>query len=241
MISVVSPVYNSQNCINLLVKKISYTIKKITKNYEIVLVDDFSEDNSWKIIKKIKKKVKLIKGIQLKRNFGQHIAIFEGIKKTKYDIVIILDCDLQDNPTYILDLYKKHKKTNTPTIIKHSYKNFSYKKRIISNIFWIFLSLISIKKFNPNLGNFLLINKVTKKKYLKIQSIGCLYGDLISIGTKFIEINKKRQISKRGKTTYNLKKLLILAFRLIIKYNILRKLFFERKKNNLNNRIKKII
>ena len=241
MISVVSPVYNSENCINLLVKRISFAVKKITKDFEIVLVDDFSEDNSWEIINKVKKRKRFVKGIKLKKNFGQHVAIFEGIKKTKYNIVVVLDCDLQDNPEHILDLYRKYKKTNKPTIIKHSYKNFGYKKRIISNIFWILLSLISMKNFNPNLGNFLLINKTVKKKYIKIQSIGYLYGDLISIGTKFTEIKKKRQISKRGNTTYNLKKLLTLGLKLIIKYNIFRKLFFIKTENNTKNRIKNII
>ena len=76
-------------------------------------------------------------------------------------------------------MYQKYKKFNKPVIIQHSYEDFSLRSRIISNIFWTFLSIISIKKFSPYLGNYLLIDKKIKNKYLKIKNIGYLYGDLI--------------------------------------------------------------
>ena len=56
--------------------------------------------------KKIKKKFRFIKGIKLNKNYGQHKAIFVGIQKSSYNITIILDCDLQDNPSYIPQMYK---------------------------------------------------------------------------------------------------------------------------------------
>ena len=65
MISVVSPVYNSKGTLNLLVKKINFYVKQITKKFELILVDDFSSDTSWDKIKKLKKKYKFIKGLKL--------------------------------------------------------------------------------------------------------------------------------------------------------------------------------
>ena len=67
MISVISPVFNSETCLNELVNKIIISTKKITNNFQIVLVDDGSEDNSWKKIIELKKKFKFIKGIKLKK------------------------------------------------------------------------------------------------------------------------------------------------------------------------------
>lgn len=236
MISVISPIFNSEDCIEELVKRIINSTKKITKNLEIVLIDDGSTDSSWKKIKSLKKKFKSIRGIKLNRNYGQHQAIFVGIQKSSNGIVIVLDCDLQDNPKYIPEMYQAYKKYKKPVIIQHSYKDFALRNRVISNLFWTFLSIVSLKKFSPYLGNYLLIDKKIKQKYLKIKNIGYLYGDLIFQENKFHFIKKKRSKGIRKKTTYNLTKLINLGIQLILKYNI-----FNRFSYNSDNKLKKKI
>lgn len=71
-ISVVSPIYRAENTVNELVSRISSTVKQITEDFEIILVDDFGPDNSWEIIEEISKTNPSVKGIKLSRNFGQH-------------------------------------------------------------------------------------------------------------------------------------------------------------------------
>ena len=188
MISVVSPVYNSENCLDELVKKIILSTKKLTNDVEIVLVDDGSEDNSWDRIKDLKKKFNFIKGIKLNKNYGQHEAIYCGIKHATKSIIVVMDCDLQDNPEFIPEMYETYKNNGKPVIIQHSYEEFSLKNRITSNIFWCFLSLISFKKFSPYLGNYLLIDELIKEKYLLNTNIGYLYGDLIRVGYQLLKI-----------------------------------------------------
>ena len=68
MISIISPVYNSKDVLNKLVKKINFYTRKITKNFELILIDDCSKDKSWDEIKKLKKKYKFIKGLKLDKN-----------------------------------------------------------------------------------------------------------------------------------------------------------------------------
>ena len=235
MISIVSPVYNSEACLQTLVKKITFYSKKIASKFEVILVDDGSQDNSWKKIVELKKKYKFIKGVKLYKNYGQQIAIYQGIKLSTKKLIIVMDCDLQDNPAYIVEMYKAYIKYKKPIIIRHSYKNFKLKDRIVSNIFWYFLSAISFKNFSPNLGTYLLIDNEVKKKYLSISRIGYLYGDLIAQGNNFLEIEKKRFYGIRGSTTYNIQKLICLGVNLIFKYNILS--FFL---NNPKVKIKKI-
>lgn len=232
MISIVSPVFNSESCLEELVKRIIHSTREITNRIEIILVDDGSEDNSWKEIKKLKKKFRFIKGIKLNKNYGQHKAIFVGIQKSSYNITIILDCDLQDNPSYIPQMYKVYIKKHMPVIIQHSYEDFGFKSRIISNLFWILLSIISFKKFSPYLGNYLLIDKSIKKKYLKIKNIGYLYGDLIVQENKFFIIKKKRSKGIRKKSTYNFSKLISLAIKLVFKYNILNRFLYSPSKRS---------
>jgi glycosyltransferase involved in cell wall biosynthesis len=235
MISIVSPVYNSENCVEELVKRIIFSTKKISNRIEIILVDDGSTDNSWDKIKELKKKFKFIKGIKLNKNHGQHQAIYVGICNSFYDITIVLDCDLQDDPRYIPLMYKSYLENRLPVIIQHSYEDFDFKSRIVSNFFWYFLSIISLKKFTPYLGNYLLIDKGVKKKYLKIKKIGYLYGDLIIQKNVFFVIKKKRSKGIRKESSYNFQKLINLAIRLILKYNIFNRIFINNKKN-LNGR-----
>ena len=241
MISIVSPVFNSESCLEELVTRIYNSTKKFNKKIEIVLVDDGSEDSSWSKIVKLKKKFNLIKGIKLKKNYGQHVAIYCGIKNTTQDIIIVMDCDLQDDPRHIPEMVQKYLKEKKPVIIHHDYDNFKLKDRITSNIFWYILILVSFMKFSPYLGNYLLINKDIKKKYLKFSETTYLYGDLIFQKNKFIYIKKKRLLGIRNYTTYNLLKLLKFAMNLIIRFNIFRKIFRQNKVKKLRIEIEKKI
>lgn len=242
MISIISPVYNSASCIDRLVFEIIQSTKSFSKKIEIVLVDDGSEDKSWEKIKILKKKYSFIKGIKLKKNFGQHEAIFTGINESSFDIIVVMDCDLQDNPKFIKEMFDKYLLINKPIIIKHSYKNYSLKNRFISNLFWSFLSIVSFKHFSPYLGNYLLFDKKIKKKYLTINKVGYLYGDLIMQKNNFHFIEKKRPFGLRKKTTYNFQKLFNLAIKLILKYNIISRIFSKfGNKNKKENLIERII
>ena len=106
-LSIVSPVYLAEKSIDELVVKIKETLLTITDDFEIVLVDDGSYDNSWIKIANHCKTDPRVKGIKLSRNFGQHYAITAGLKNSEGNYVIVIDCDLQENPKYIKDLIIK--------------------------------------------------------------------------------------------------------------------------------------
>ena len=123
MLSIIIPVYNSQNNLESLVKQIQ---EKIKIEYEIILINDESIDNSWEIIKKISFSEKNILGINLLKNVGQDNAIMAGLYHANGSYVIIMDDDLQHDPNYIMDLYKKSKE-NYDVV----YGNFISKKQKI--------------------------------------------------------------------------------------------------------------
>ncbi len=99
-ISIIVPVYNSENTIELLINELDdYLENKI--EYEIILVDDFSLDNSYRVLKKIAKKNQKIKVIKLEKNYGQQNALFAGLNFVTGNYVLTMDDDLQHDIKYI--------------------------------------------------------------------------------------------------------------------------------------------
>jgi len=106
-LSIVVPVYNSQNCLAELVARVEAVLEPNQKDFEIILVNDFSMDKSWEKIKELHNKNSRVTGINLRKNFGQDNALMAGLSFTKGKYVVIMDDDLQHDPVYIPDLLEK--------------------------------------------------------------------------------------------------------------------------------------
>ena len=100
-ISVVIPVYGCDKSLIELYDRITVTLKKIVKTYEIIFIDDCGRGKPWELIKKISENDSFVNGLKLSRNFGQHAAITAGLEVSKGDWVVVMDCDLQDKPEEI--------------------------------------------------------------------------------------------------------------------------------------------
>lgn len=107
LLSIVSPCYGAPTLLQELVKQITSAAKDITPDYEIILVEDASPDNSRDIIRDICSKDNHVKGVFLSRNFGQQAALNAGLDTAKGEWVVTLDCDLQNPPSHIHELYEK--------------------------------------------------------------------------------------------------------------------------------------
>jgi len=106
-ISIVSPVYGCDELLKELCDQLHEALCQIDDNYEIILINDASPDNAWPVIQALAKSNTHIRGVDLSRNFGQHAAITAGLNLAKGDWVVVMDCDLQDQPKEILKLYNK--------------------------------------------------------------------------------------------------------------------------------------
>ena len=106
-ISVVIPLFNEEDSLVELCTWIVQVMQKNNFTYEIFLIDDGSQDNSWGVIKGLISKNTNIKGIKLRRNYGKSAALNIGFSKAKGDVVITMDADLQDSADEIPELYHK--------------------------------------------------------------------------------------------------------------------------------------
>ena len=105
-ISIVIPLFNESESILELVEGIDKVMNNNNYTYEIVMIDDGSDDGSWELIKDRSRKNTSVRGIKFRRNYGKAAALHCGFKAVEGDVVITMDADLQDNPDEIPDLYK---------------------------------------------------------------------------------------------------------------------------------------
>ncbi len=106
-ISVVIPVYNCAGCLHALHERLTATLRSLTDDYEIVLVDDRSRDGAWDALRELARSDPHLRIIRLSRNFGQHAAITAGLTRARGAWTVVMDCDLQEPPEEITRLYAK--------------------------------------------------------------------------------------------------------------------------------------
>ena len=214
-ISIISPVYNAQNILEIFVNKVFLNIENISKNYEIILIDDNSTDNSYEQLKHLSNKYQKLIISRNGKNIGQHRTIRKALKIAKGDLIFILDCDMQDNPKYLKRFIQKLNNTNSTEVVVGINNSKVFKKGIFSFLFWKLLSFISRKHYDYNLTTFTLLTKKIKKKILELKETSFLYNDIINvtINVKFIKIYKNNRTTK---STYSFIKSFILGFKWIV-------------------------
>lgn len=104
-LSIVVPLYNEDESLPELVAWIDRVVKKENLDYEVILVDDGSNDESWNVIKTLKQEYPEVRGIKFRRNYGKSAALYCGFAASKGNVVITMDADLQDSPDEIPALY----------------------------------------------------------------------------------------------------------------------------------------
>lgn len=220
VISFVSPVYMVEKIVDKLVVEIQKVMITIDQPYEIILVDDRSPDNSWEVMKTLSLKFPEVKSIRLSRNFGQHPAIMAGLTQAKGEWVVVMDCDLQDQPKEVLKLYSKALEGFDVVFAKRNNRQDSFLKKTTSKLFSAIFNYLAGTKFDNEIANFGIFNKKVIVSVLNI-------GDYIKSFPLFVYFSGFKSTSiivehasrESGTSSYTLSKLISLAFNTIISYS----------------------
>ena len=220
MISIVSPVYRAEKILPILVSEINLVMERIGEDYEIILVDDRSPDNSWEVMKVLSSQNSKIKSIRLSRNFGQHSAIFAGLTKTKGDWVVVMDCDMQDQPKEIAKLYKKALEGYDIVLGQRENRKDKFLKKLSSKLFYKVFNYLSGGHFNNEIGNFGIYRKKAIDSILNISDYIKFFPLFINwVGFKSVSIPIEHGEREEGKSSYSISRLLKLAFNAIISFS----------------------
>ena len=220
MISIVSPVYRAEKILPILVSEINLVMERIGEDYEIILVDDRSPDNSWEVMKVLSSQNPKIKSIRLSRNFGQHSAIFAGLTKTKGDWVVVMDCDMQDQPKEIAKLYKKALEGYDIVLGQRENRKDKFLKKLSSKLFYKVFNYLSGGQFNNEIGNFGIYKKKVIDSILNISDYIKFLPLFINwVGFKSVSIPIEHGEREEGKSSYSISRLLKLAFNVIVSFS----------------------
>ena len=216
-ISIVSPVYHGEKMVAELVRRNVESVTSITDDYEIILVNDASPDNSWdEIVKQCSLNPK-VKGINLSRNFGQHYAITAGLHYAKGDWVVVMDCDLQDRPEEIPNLYKKAQEGYDIVYARRVARKDKFFKRFSSTLFHWFYNWLSGLNADKTIANFGIYKQCVIEEFNKMPERARSFPTLLAyLGFKDTSIDVEHAERAEGKSSYNLYKLFKLSFDIIV-------------------------
>jgi dolichol-phosphate mannosyltransferase len=216
-ISVVTPVYKAENCIEVLHERLGKELKKLTDDYEIIFVNDSSPDNSWKVIEKICSKDNKAKGINLARNFGQHHAITAGLDYAEGDWVVVMDCDLQDRPEDIKKLYLRAQEGFDVVFGQRTERKDGLLKKLSSDIFYICYNYFTDSKYDGSVANFSISRSIVIKNFRRMKEHSRsfpLFVKWMGFNIGFVEVTHSKRLE--GKSSYSFHKLFNLAINSIV-------------------------
>ena len=173
-ISIMFPLYNDKNTVELMITKSLSVLKKLKKKYEIIIVDDGCPQNSGKLAAKIAKKFSNIKIFFHKKNLGYGAAIRTGLKKCKNDWIFITDGDNEFDVNDLLKLVKSAKYNDLVITYRHK-KIYNTKRIVISWIYNAIVRLLFRTKFRDVSSASRLVSKKLAKS-IKLQSTSPFIG-----------------------------------------------------------------
>lgn len=213
-LSIVSPIYMGEEMLEELVYRVSNSVAGITDDYEIILVNDASPDNSWSKILLMSQKDKKIKGINLSRNFGQPNALTAGLDYSKGDYVVVLDCDLQDRPEDIPRLFEKAITHDLDIVYAcRVERNEKFTKRMSSYLFHKVYNCLSGSTSQKEIAEFGIYKRNVVDAYCGIKEYSRTFVELIqTLGFKIGTIDVFLDKRSKGVSSYTLSRLLRLSF-----------------------------
>ncbi|MEN6431745.1 MAG: glycosyltransferase family 2 protein [Smithella sp.] len=216
-LSVVIPVYQAEACLQELYKRLTESLRRIGHDYEIVFVEDSGRDNSWDIIEAICNSDSKVKGIKLSRNFGQHFAISAGLDHAFGNWVVVMDCDLQDQPEEIEKLYKKALEGYDIVFAHRHERQDNIFRKLSSKIFSLIYNYLGDIQVDNSTANFSVASqKVIEciRRFKERNRAYPIFLKHVGFKTGFVDVDHAPRFA--GESSYTLSTLIDFAIQCIV-------------------------
>ncbi len=223
-ISIIIPVLNEENNISDAYNRLINILNKVKKkySYEILFNDNNSSDNSFNILKKIASIDKNVKVLKFSRNFGYQQSILTGYKNASGDVVVQLDCDMQDPPELILKFLNNYEQGYDVVYGVRASRKENFIINFLRNIFYWFIDSLSEDHLPRNAGDFRLISKKVIHEIIKINDPQpYIRGSIAAMGFNQIGIQYDRDARTKGKSKFSMGNMISLALDGILNHSII--------------------
>lgn len=211
-ISVVVPVYGCRTALPELYRRLTKVLKTLVQEYEIILVNDACPQGSWIEIEKLCSEDDHVVGLELSRNFGQIKALTAGLDYSTGNWVVVMDCDLQDQPEEIERLYRKVQEGYDVVFARRQTRQDSPFKVFVSNCFYKVYSLSTGVDYDSALCNFSISSRKVVNSYCQMRELHrafVMYIQWMGFRQGYIDVDHQERYA--GKSGYDFKKRIKMA------------------------------
>jgi glycosyltransferase involved in cell wall biosynthesis len=218
-ISVVVSCYNEELALNQFYHETARILNKLNWDYELIFVNDGSQDGTMKILDDLSKKDKKVKIISFSRNFGHEAAMIAGLDYSSGDGIVCMDADLQHPPQYLPEIVRKLEEgCDVINMVRTKNESAGWFKNFASSAFYHLINVLSDVKFEPNASDFFAISRragdVLRDNYR--EKVRFLRGYVQNIGFNRATIEYEAGVRVAGESKYSIKKLMAFSLNTIM-------------------------
>jgi len=218
-ISVVVSCYNEELALNQFYHETARILNKLNWDYELIFVNDGSQDGTMKILDDLSGKDKKVKVISFSRNFGHEAAMIAGLDYSSGDGIVCMDADLQHPPQYLPEIVRKLEEGyDVINMVRTKNESAGWFKNFASSAFYHLINVLSDVKFEPNASDFFAISKragdVLRDNYR--EKVRFLRGYVQNIGFNRATIEYEAGVRVAGESKYSIKKLMAFSLNTIM-------------------------
>jgi len=215
-ISVVVPVYGCRACLDELYRRLVAVLESMTPDFEIILVNDSCPQGSWEVIRALAMVDPRVKGLDLSRNFGQIRATTAGLDHARGDWVVVMDCDLQDKPEEIRQLYGKAQEGYDVVFARRAERKDSLPKRLLARLFYLVYGYFTDGSYDASICNFSISRRMVMENYRQMREQNRAFVLFIKwMGFKQTAVDVDHRPRASGKSSYDLRRRVKLASEII--------------------------
>lgn len=216
-ITIITPIYNESNCLIVLYQRICEVMDASQESWELILVDDGSQDGSTEIIRQLASRDRRVRPLVFARNFGHQIAVTAGLDYSRGKAVVIIDADLQDPPEVILDMIAKWQEGYHVVYgVRTEREGETWFKEFTASLFYRLIFRITDVRIPLDTGDFRLLDRqvVNVLKQMR-ERHRFLRGMSAWVGFRQTGVTYRRAARFAGETHYPFRKMFVLALNAI--------------------------
>jgi polyisoprenyl-phosphate glycosyltransferase len=219
-IGVVIPVYQAEATLGALVAELIPALTAISADFVVWFVDDGSTDGSWAEIARLTAGDTRLRAIRLIRNFGEHVAITAGLDRVDADHVVIMACDLQDDPAAIAAMLAAAGQGADLVLVRRLKRRDAWLKRLLARVFYALISLLFHIDYDYRVGNFRMLTRRAveffRRHRERMRNVNAIMA-LMGLRTAYVDVTHRAR--RHGKSTYTLGRSARMAASVIVGYS----------------------